>query len=96
MANQPIDSPNETRVDGARAKREAYSSGNESKGSAPMDRMYGSGEDGQVTSPTGKVSGGYVGAVGELERNNDVRHPSSKIWVRRDRKPDDYLHTGNG
>lgn len=50
----------------------------------------------QMDGPAACPDAGYVGGVGELERNDDTRHPTSKIWVRRDRKPNAYLHTGNG
>lgn len=85
----------EIRREGAKATALPYKDA-ASKTAGSYDRMFGNGQDGQIASPTGRTDGGYIGANPELERNNDVRHPSTKIWVRRDRKPDAYLHTGNG
>ena len=98
---QPIDSRDgEVRREGATAIQHKFNDPN-SKGNDGFDRMFAPGRD---TTP-GDLSGGnntpqgpngYAGAIEELERNDDTRHPSSKIWVRRDRKPNAYLHSGNG
>lgn len=96
MARQRTDGPNETRVDGGSARREQFAANNfQSKNHG----QEGPGVDGGVEGSGNKIDPkmlGYTGPVGELERNDDTRHPSSKIWVRRDRKPDAYLHTGGG
>lgn len=92
--------PDELRRDGAHARKEEF----DGKAYAPAKAGYraqnGPDQDGSIENKArdrkAGPTGGYVGDVPALERNNDTRHPSSKIWVRRDRKPNEYLHSGNG
>jgi hypothetical protein len=95
---QPIDKGNEVRREGALATQEKYDD-YMSKNKSPYDDQNGPGSDGTIEGKRVRkpnLDGGYVGSVPVVERNDDTRHPDTKIWVRRDRKPDDYLHTGNG
>lgn len=82
----------ETRREGAKATRLHYSDAlAHSKGQSYAKGAHES-QSGTPVDP----NAGYVAGVGELERNDDTRHPTAKTWVRRDRKPNAYLHTGGG
>lgn len=86
----------EIRRDGAKAIKQEFTPVVSRPGSRGQD---GPGVDGGVEGKGHSISPdmyGYAGMPEELERNDDTRHPDSKIWVRRDRKPNAYLHTGNG
>jgi hypothetical protein len=41
----------------------------------------------------GTAGTNVVSGITELRRDNETRDASSKIWVKRSRKPIDYLHT---